>query len=60
MPNIPIAATSDIAAMDPAGAARRLFANMDRRGHLPGTLAGDILYTNQDEAKFQTPAREAG
>lgn len=60
MPAIPIAATTDRPGVDPAGAARRVFANMKARGHRPGPLAGDILYTNQDEAKFQTPAREAG
>lgn len=60
MPAIPIAETTDIPGKDPAGAARRLFANMASRGHAPGPLAGDILYTNQGEATYQTPARRAG
>lgn len=60
MPSIPLAATTDVPGRDPAGAARRLFANLAARDHTPGALAGDILYTNQDEAKFQSPAREYG
>lgn len=60
MPSIPLAATTDVPGRDPAGAARRLFANLAARDHTPGALAGDILYTNQDEAKFQSPAREHG
>lgn len=60
MPALPIAATSDVPGRDPAGAARRLFANMAAREHRPGPLAGDILYTNQHEEKFQIPARTAG
>ncbi|MFC7497077.1 MULTISPECIES: hypothetical protein [unclassified Nocardioides] len=60
MPTIGIAATTDRPGVDPAGAARRLFADLAGRDHQPGKLAGDILYTNQNEAKFQSPAREAG
>lgn len=41
-------------------AARRTFANVLRRGHQPGPVAGDILYTNQDPQKYQIPARREG
>ena len=57
---LPFASTTEVAARDPAGAARRLFQNLKARGHKPGWLSGDILYTNQDEVKFQTPARDEG
>ncbi len=60
VPALPLAMTSDIPGMDPAGAARRLFANLAHRNHTPGPLAGDLLYTDQKAHKFQTPAREAG
>ncbi len=60
MPAVPLALTSDIPGWDPAGAARRLFANLNTRSHIPGPLAGDLLYTDADADKFQTPAREAG
>ncbi len=57
---LPLALTSDVPGRDPAGAARRLFANLRERGHQPGPLAGDVLYTDQDPDKFQTPARSEG
>lgn len=60
LPALPIAFSTDRPGVDPAGAARRVFANMAHRRHQPGWLAGDILYTNQASAQFQTPAREAG
>lgn len=60
IPALPIAFTSDRPGLNPAGAARRIFANMAFRNHQPGWLAGDILYTNQQDLKFQIPAREAG
>jgi len=60
MPSIPLAFTTDVPGRDPAGAARSLLADLQSRNHTPGKLAGDNLYTNQDEVKFQSPAREHG
>lgn len=60
MPAIPFAFTTSIPAVDPAGGARRTFANIKARNHQPGWLAGDILYTQQKQEKYQIPAREEG
>lgn len=60
MPQLPFAFNTNIPGVDPAGAARRTFANVLHRGHQPGPVAGDILYTNQDPEKYQIPARQAG
>lgn len=60
MPQLPFAFNTNIPGIDPAGAARRTFANVLHRGHQPGPVAGDILYTNQDAEKYQIPARQAG
>lgn len=60
LPALPLAFTTDRPAIDPAGSSRRVFANMKARGHQPGWLAGDILYTNQKAESYQTPAREEG
>ena len=59
-PHLPIAFNTSIPGVDPAGGARRTFASVLHRGFAPGYVAGDILYTNQDPAKYQIPAREAG
>lgn len=59
-PSLPLSFTLGRPGVDPAGAARRVFASLTSRGHRPGWLAGDILYTNQDAAKYQIPARETG
>lgn len=42
------------------GAARRMMSALASRGHIPGYLAGDNLYTLADPATFQQPAREMG
>ena len=60
MPQLPIAFSTGVPGVDPAGAARRTFANVLHRGHKPGPVAGDILYTNQHPQKYQIPARRAG
>lgn len=60
IPSLPIAVTMDRPGQDPAGAARRLLANLAVRGHQPGYLAGDLLYNQQHPTNFQMPAREAG
>lgn len=60
MPQLPFAFNTGVPGVDPAGAARRTFANVLHRGHQPGPVAGDILYTNQDPHKYQIPARQAG
>ena len=60
IPSLPIAVTMDRPGVDPSGNARRLLANLAARGHQPGYLAGDLLYTNQKADQFQIPAREAG
>lgn len=59
-PSLPLAFTTDRPGIDPAGAARRVIANILERGHAPGYLAGDLLYTNAQADTFQIPAREAG
>lgn len=59
-PSLPLAFTTDRPGQDPAGAARRVIANILERGHAPGYLAGDLLYTNAQADTFQIPAREAG
>ncbi len=60
MPHLPFAFNTAVPGVDPAGAARATFANVLHRGHQPGPVAGDILYTNQDATKYQIPARRAG
>lgn len=60
LPNLAMAMTTNLPGVDPAGAARTLFASMKNRGHAPGYLAGDILYTQQREEAFQIPARQEG
>lgn len=60
MPQLPFAFNTGVPGVDPAGAALRTFANILHRGHQPGPVAGDILYTNQDPDKYQIPARQAG
>ena len=60
MPGIPVAMTADRSTVDPSGAGRRLFANLQARDFRPNFLAGDGLYTLADPEKFQIPAREAG
>jgi hypothetical protein len=59
-PYLPLAFTTDRPGQDPAGATRRVIANILDRGHAPGYLAGDLLYPNQQATHFQIPAREAG
>lgn len=60
LPYLPLAFTTDRPGQDPAGATRRVIANILDRGHAPGYLAGDLLYPNQQATHFQIPAREAG
>jgi hypothetical protein len=59
-PAIPIALTSDRPGVDPAGAARRVFATIKQRGLPTGTLTGDGLYAHAAHVTFQTPARQTG
>ncbi|MCW2815651.1 MAG: hypothetical protein JWN84_3106 [Nocardioides sp.] len=59
-PHIPFAFNTGVPGVAPAGAALSTFANILHRGHQPGPVAGDILYTNQAAAKYQIPARRAG
>lgn len=60
MPQLPFAFNTGVPGVNPAGGARLTFANVLHRGHQPGPVAGDILYTNQDPQKYQIPARRAG
>lgn len=60
MPGLALAVTLDRPGIDPGGAARRLISILAERGHTPGYLAGDGLYTNQDPEMFQIVARQAG
>lgn len=60
LPSLFASMTTDRSALDPAGAARRLFAADLNRGFQPGYLTGDGLYANENKDGFQKPAREAG
>ena len=60
LPHLPFSFNTTVPGVDPAGAARGTFANILHRGHQPGPVAGDILYTDQDAQKYQIPARRAG
>ncbi|RYG78459.1 hypothetical protein EU513_02285 [Yimella sp. RIT 621] len=60
MPALALAMTLDRPGVDPSGATRRLVSVLAERGHTPGYLAGDGLYTNQNPNDFQIPARQAG
>ena len=60
LPAIPLAMTLDRPGVDPAGAARRIFAYVEKAGYPVRWLAGDLLYTDQKPEKFQTAAREIG
>ncbi|WP_210503353.1 hypothetical protein [Nocardioides xinjiangensis] len=60
MPALPLAMTTDRPGVDPAGAARRIFAYIEQAGYPVRWLAGDLLYTDQKAEKFQTAAREIG
>ena len=55
-PSIVPAMTMQFPAVDPSGAARRLFASMKDRNYTPGYLTGDGLYSNADAEKYQIPA----
>lgn len=59
-PALPLAMTTEVPAVDASGAARRAIANLLERGHPPGFLAGDLLYTRLKMRAFQVPARQAG
>lgn len=60
MPALPYAMHLDRPGVDPAGAARRMFASLARTQHQPRYLAGDGLYALADPDTFHTPARETG
>lgn len=60
LPALPLAMTLDRPGMDPAGAARRMFAYIEAAEYPRRWLAGDLLYTDQKPEKFQTPARSIG
>ena len=60
IPGIITAMTTDRAALDPAGNARRLFASEEHRGFQHGYLTGDLLYARAADVTFQIPAREYG
>ena len=60
MPSLFGAMTTDRAALDPAGAARRTIAAHLNNGFTTGFLTGDMLYARAEASTFQKPAREAG
>lgn len=60
MPALALAMTVERPGIDPAGSTRRMISVLAERGHAPGHLAGDGLYTNQNAHDFQIPARQAG
>jgi len=66
IPGLAMSMTTDRPGVDPAGAARRLFASLAYRrltpNHLnrPGFLGGDRLYPGQDANYIQIPAAEVG
>lgn len=60
LPALPLAMSTDRPGVDPSGAARRIFAYIEKAGYPVRWLAGDLLYTDQKPEKFQTAAREIG
>lgn len=60
IPHLFTSMTTDRPGMDPAGAARRMFAQEKKRGLQPGYITGDGLYAQAKAASFQIPARECG
>jgi hypothetical protein len=60
LPALPIAMTLDRPGFSPDGAARRMFGYIAEAGYKRNWLAGDLLYTDQKAAGFQSPARDIG
>lgn len=60
LPALPIAQHLDRPGMDPAGAARRMFAYLASRNFQPRYLAGDGLYAQAHPAAFHDQARKTG
>lgn len=60
LPALPLAMHLDRPGADPAGATRRMMANLVHTNHQPRYLAGDGLYAMADPTGFHIPARQAG
>jgi hypothetical protein len=60
LPALPIAMHLDAPGVDPAGAARRVLADLASSVHQPRYLAGDGLYANATSETFHLPARALG
>ncbi|MCK5927959.1 MAG: hypothetical protein KAG80_07170 [Nocardioides sp.] len=60
LPALPLAMHLDAPGVDPAGAARRVMADLADHVHQPHYLAGDGLYANATAEYFHIPARNLG
>jgi hypothetical protein len=60
LPALPIAMHLDAPGVDPAGAARRVMADLADHVHQPNFLAGDGLYAAATAETFHLPARALG